>query len=115
MTADRRPPFQPSPVAAPERSSDAPGAETLPEAPTSAATPPDPHSGRATAIPLDEHRARRRTFARGWRCPACDGPCVEVRAGRYRCTLCGHDAGPVNKIVPLNKAAIVPLNRSLSS
>lgn len=65
-------------------------------------------------IHLDEHRARRRTRARGWRCPACDGPCAEEHAGRYRCTLCGADLGPVNKMVPLNKPGFVSLNKSLS-
>jgi hypothetical protein len=53
MTPDRRPPSQLSPAAGPERPSDASGAETLPEAPPSAATPPDPCSGRASRAAVD--------------------------------------------------------------
>jgi hypothetical protein len=53
MTPDPRPPSQLSPAAGPERPSDASGAETLPEAPPGAATPPDPDSGRATRAAAD--------------------------------------------------------------
>lgn len=74
-----RPPPQPSPSAAPERPSDAPGAETLPEAPTSAAARPDPHSGRAS-------RAATDTAANAWELELLDAEIVLAHSsGRLLC------------------------------